>query len=603
MVHQTHRSTMTVLIMIAFVLSPSLIQSVSTRAAPVSAPLPVSGVAVPQLAVFDQAMQDYMAQRSIRGATLAVMKNGVVVLERGYGWQDRGQTRPLPPHALLRLASVTKPITAATIRNLARAGNLALSDKVFCRPSTVGTCWLRIEPFGTPDARLGDITIQHLLDHKGGWDRTVPKPDYPNGADPMFQPIYIAGKLGIPSPPSKQDTVRYMMGQPLDFTPGTHTAYSNFGYLLLGLIVEQVTGRSYTAYVQDTVFNPLGVADTEIELGRSLPQFRNLREPWYDHANWTGQCVFLPHLHVRHPDGGFYLEAMEAHGGLIASGRALLSFMQVYRLDGHLRAGSFEYTFFGAIAGTFTMVRQRPDGVNIAVLFNQNWDPSGLRYDVIRTVLDQAADAVLEWPGTAVPAPTVLPTTSPIATPIVESSCIATPTATHTRTPTPTHTPTATNTAVPPTRTATPTSTPTRTSPPTTTATPTMTPTRTTVPTMIPTTTPTHTPTTTRTSTPTSTATRTPTITNTAVLPTRTAMPTNIPTLSPTTTATKMPTMTPTRTATSPTPTRTVTPTHTPMPKVIATTTATMTPTTTNTPTSTTTDWHVFIPYVRHYHD
>src|SRR5206468_650130 len=155
------------------------------------------------------------------------------------GYQDRAQTEPLRPSALFRIASVTKPITAAVIQGLIAQGRLSLTDHAFALGQTGGGI-LHITAFGTPDPRLGDITVNHLLEHQGGWDRD-------KSPDPMFQAIQIATALTVPSPPSQNDTARYMMGRPLDFTPGKETHYSNFGYLLLGLIVEQITGEDYTA--------------------------------------------------------------------------------------------------------------------------------------------------------------------------------------------------------------------------------------------------------------------------------------------------------------------------------------------------------------------
>jgi Beta-lactamase len=248
---------------------------------------------------------------------------------------------------------------------------------------------LHITPFGTPDTRLKDITVQQLMDHQGGWDRDA-------SGDPMFESIMIANALGVPSPPSQTDTVRYMMGRPLDFTPGTKTVYSNFGYLLLGLIVEQITGTDYTAWVQQQILNPQGAASTEIQLGHSLPAQRNSREPWYSDFN-TAPNVFNPSVTVSSPDGGFYLEAMEAHGGLISSARAVAQFLRGYWISGFPRDNSSqEWLFFGSLPGTYALAHQRPDNVNIVVLMNQRADDDS--YSFIKQLTDSAADSIVTWP-------------------------------------------------------------------------------------------------------------------------------------------------------------------------------------------------------------
>jgi CubicO group peptidase (beta-lactamase class C family) len=353
---------------------------------------PITGAPVPELAIFDQVMQQFMADRHIQAGSLAIMKDGAVVFERGYGWLDQDQTTLLPPDALFRLASVVKPITAAAIRQLIDQGLLNPDDRVFCLPRSTSNCLLNISPFGTPDARAADITVQHLLDHKGGFDRDI-------SGDPMFQSMTIANQLGIASPPEKLDIARYMLGRPLDHTPGTVYAYSNFGYMLLGLIIEDITGLSYTDHIQQTIFAPLGIPSSEIELGRSLPTFRNPREPWYSDPGTTSS-VFDPALTVPWPDGGFYLEAMEAHGGLIASTNAILHFLQAFWISGEPRmTNDRDYWFFGSLPGTHTLARQRSDGVNIVALFNQRADSSGLDYDIIKQLLDDATDSVAVWPN------------------------------------------------------------------------------------------------------------------------------------------------------------------------------------------------------------
>lgn len=352
--------------------------------------LPVTGLAVPELAAFDEAMQNYMSERSIEAGLLAVMKDGVVVLERGYGWKDEAHTTQIPPDALMRIASVTKPITNAAIQRLIAQGELSVDDYVFCLDGNSSSCWLTITPFGTPDSRLKDVTIQHLLDHQGGWDREL-------SGDPMFDALETAEILNVPSPPSQQDTVRYMMGKSLDHTPGTTYAYSNFGYLLLGLIIEEATGQDYTAYIQDQLFAPLGVSDTEIELGRTLPADRNQREPWYDSV-WTANKVFPPHNLVPSPDGGWYLEAMEAHGGLISTPRALLAFAQAYWFNGLPREeNSQDWYAIGSLDGTYSMLRWRPDGVNIAVIVNSR--DQGPSHHNIKDELDAVANSIEVWPG------------------------------------------------------------------------------------------------------------------------------------------------------------------------------------------------------------
>ncbi len=329
--------------------------------------------------LFDEAMRQYMKERSIPAGTLAVSREGKLLLARGYGFADAQGRRPLSPDDPLRLASLTKPITAAAIHTLVREGKLSLDAKAF---PLLG---LKPLPGQQPDARLNDITIRHLLEHKGGWD-------YQQTFDPMFRPQEIAAALKEPGPAGPVDIIRYMMGQPLQFDPGSKVSYSNFGHCVLGRVIERVSGQTYLAYVRKTIFDPLGAQS--IELGRSLPQYRNPREPVY-HNPGKGRNIFDPQgkEEVPAPDGTFYLEAMDANGGLIASSRDVVRFLDAYWISGEPRHGNGrEYLLFGRLPGTFTMAMQRPNGVNLAALFNQDADPSGRDYHALQKMLREAAD-------------------------------------------------------------------------------------------------------------------------------------------------------------------------------------------------------------------
>jgi CubicO group peptidase (beta-lactamase class C family) len=330
-------------------------------------------------AVFDAAMRKFMKQRDIKAGTLAVSRDGKLLLARGYGFADAEGRRPIEPDDPMRLASVTKPITAAAIHTLVHQGKLSLDAKAF---PLLG---LKPPRGREPDPRLKDITVRHLLEHKGGWD-------HKKTFDPMFRPLEIAAELKGPAPAGPVDIIRYMMGQPLQFDPGSKVSYSNFGYCVLGRVIEKVSGQTYPAYVQKNIFAPLGVKS--VELGRSLPKYRNPREPIY-RGRGKGRNVLDPRSREEMPaaDGTFYLEAMDAHGGLIASSRDVLRFLDAYWISGEARQGNGRsQAFFGLLPGTFTLAMQRPNGVNVAAFFNQDADPSGRDYFQIGSLMQEAAD-------------------------------------------------------------------------------------------------------------------------------------------------------------------------------------------------------------------
>ncbi len=134
---------------------------------------PVTGVRVSRFAELDATMQSYMQSKGITAGMAAVMRNGVPIYHRAFGWDDQAKTIPRQPDAVMRLASVTKPLTAAAVRKLIAAGEFNLSSRVFGLDGP-GSGLLDHEAFGVPDPRLRDVTVEHLLRHRGGWDRDAP---------------------------------------------------------------------------------------------------------------------------------------------------------------------------------------------------------------------------------------------------------------------------------------------------------------------------------------------------------------------------------------------------------------------------------------------
>jgi N-acyl-D-amino-acid deacylase len=174
------------------------------------------------------------------------------------------------------------------------------------------------------DPRVRDITVRDLLYHAGGWDRAL------SGFDPPFAADRIAIALGERPPASSTMIVQFMLGQELDFDPGTRQVYSNVGYAVLGRIIEAVTGEAYDDYVRRAILEPAG-AHT-VELGRSLPEERAPDEVRY-HDPRRFLSMFPGRGMVSAPYGAFSIEAMDAHGGWIASAPDLLRLTARVDLD------------------------------------------------------------------------------------------------------------------------------------------------------------------------------------------------------------------------------------------------------------------------------
>jgi N-acyl-D-amino-acid deacylase len=388
-----------------------------------------SGVAAEKKSIsdaFDREMLAFMEPRRIPGGALAVVKGRRLVYAKGYGWADREKQVPMRPESLFRIASISKPITAAAVMQLVEQAKLKLEQPAF---ALLGSdyCASANSPL---DARIRRITLRNLLDHTGGWDRD-------KSFDPMFRCRSIAEKQGVPCPPGSRDIICYMLGQKLDFDPGSNYAYSNLGYCVLGRIIEKVTGLPYERHVKEKVLAPLGIS--RMRLGKSRESAPG-EVKYYTPDDGRTPSVF-DNSTVPWPYGGFCLEAMDAHGGWLASAVDLARFASGLEdpsacpiLQSSTLAAMYErppapvsrdpagkpnpsyygcgwmvrpvgsrgkanYWHTGSLPGTYTLLVRRSDGLSWAVLFNQRTEDEKLPDSVLDPAMHRAADAVAEWPS------------------------------------------------------------------------------------------------------------------------------------------------------------------------------------------------------------
>jgi CubicO group peptidase (beta-lactamase class C family) len=285
---------------------------------------------------------------------------------------------PMPENTPMRIASVEKPLTSAAIRRLItdQIGGLDFGDYIFDLGQPGGGI-LSYTPWnGLGDARLADITVRHCFDHMGGWNRDIA--NVCSRGDPMGDEVCIAEAMGIPSPPTRDDIVRYMLGQTLQFTPGTEYAYSNLGYMLLGRVIEQRSGTDPLGYLQSQILTPgMWVPRSEIFYGRSFDSQQSVREPTYFDDRMVTNVFDPDGADVWFPYGGFAIENMIGHGNYVASAAPLLIYMNHYQVGvggyaGTPLNGGASYTDLhgGTLPGTGTVLRQRSDGINYVLLFN-----------------------------------------------------------------------------------------------------------------------------------------------------------------------------------------------------------------------------------------
>ena len=276
--------------------------------------IPITGTAVPGMASFDLVVTDFMRKLAIPGGAVAVMRDGKLIYARGFGYADVENKTLVQPDALFRIASVSKTLTAAAIMKLVEEGKLQLDDRV-----APLLAYLAPAPGATVDPRWEQITIRHLLNHAGGWDRTKPI----GGFDPIDRPEIAAAAVGAPAPASSETLIRYMKGMPLDFNPGEKFAYSNFGYIVLGRVIERVSGMPYKEYVRTRVLEPVGANRTQ--QGRSHMTDALADEVrYYSPPSWNVNALMVPSVFpgeglVPLTYGGFHFEAGDASGGWVSS--------------------------------------------------------------------------------------------------------------------------------------------------------------------------------------------------------------------------------------------------------------------------------------------
>lgn len=288
---------------------------------PAEQEIPITGAAVPGMESYDRFIPALMRKYAIPGGAVAVLRDGKLIYARGFGYADVENRKPVDPDALFRIASVSKPITAVAIMKLVEDGRLALDDRVAPLIADLAPA-----PGATVDPRWDEITIRQLLHHTGGWDRD--RPD--GGFDPMFRPAIAAAAVGAPAPASAETIIRYMKGMPLDFDPGAKFAYSNFGYAILGRVIERVSGMPYEAFVRARVLQPVGAKRTRqgrTRLQDALPGEVKYYFPGAALNSSLVPSVFPGEGMVPATYGGFYLEALDSHGGWVSSTVDLLRFL------------------------------------------------------------------------------------------------------------------------------------------------------------------------------------------------------------------------------------------------------------------------------------
>jgi CubicO group peptidase (beta-lactamase class C family) len=223
------------------------------------------------------AVDDYikkaLSRQHIPGLSLVVLRDGKVIKAKGYGLASLELGVPARPETVYELASATKPFVATAIMLLMQDGKIDLEDKVSKYLENTPKAWK-------------DITVRHLLSHTSGIKD------------------YLADlRRDFPHDTSPEKFIRAVMREPLNFAPGEKWAYSNTGYVLLGMVVLKASGKPYDAFLQERVFRPLGMGATRRDSPDEVVPNRAAGYLWAGPGGLRN-AEFLKYLEMNHGDRG-----------------------------------------------------------------------------------------------------------------------------------------------------------------------------------------------------------------------------------------------------------------------------------------------------------
>ncbi len=346
---------------------------------------PVSGKAAPGTEALDKLIVSLLSRHGIHGASLAVAKEGKLLFARGYGWANLATEEPVRPETLFGVASCSKTFTAAAVLKLVEQGKLSLDDRPFKMLAHI-----KPQRGVSVDPRIYDITVRQLLNHSGGWDSQ-------KSGDPVNWTTEMQMKRGDKTPVSPETLISIGMSARLDFEPGTDSKYSNYGYIVLGEVIEKASGQTYEKYVKEHVLAPAGAKSGTLHALNS-GYFKNEARRYL-----AGTDTELPPWKQKYSDaaGGWAISSIDMLRFLTAldgsRGKPLLSekmFQQMIavppkplgkRENGtHIGLGwdsvavvEKEYGYFkdGSWYGMRSFMKRQPNGVNWVLLFNASLQP------------------------------------------------------------------------------------------------------------------------------------------------------------------------------------------------------------------------------------
>jgi D-alanyl-D-alanine carboxypeptidase len=219
----------------------------------------------------DSYIETQMRHLHIPAISLAVVRGGRVVKTKGYGLANIEAGSAATPTTVYEIGSVTKQFTAAAVMMLVEEGKIGLDEKITKYIPGAPQAWDR-------------ITIRHLLSHTSGIRNHVAVPGYLN----IFKT-----NLSFETTPARAELLREFFKLPMEFEPGQTWAYDNTGYYLLGLVIEQASGKSDYQFLDERIFKPLGMNATRSTDPRPVVPNRASGYEWVG-DKYENRPVLLP---------------------------------------------------------------------------------------------------------------------------------------------------------------------------------------------------------------------------------------------------------------------------------------------------------------------
>lgn len=323
----------------------------------------------------DNSISSLMSNHNIPGLQLVIVKDEELVYAKSFGLANEDNDQLVNNESLFRIASISKPITAIGILKLAEMSLLSLDDTVFGTEGILGTDYGKI-PYSDD---IEQITVRHLLEHKSGWTN-IP-------FDPMFSDITF----------NHSQLISDMLdNRPLATSPGSIYYYSNFGYCVLGRIIEKVSNTTYESFIKQNLFLPIDIINMEIA-GNTIDEIYTNEVVYYDQEN------FSPYL--------MNVERMDSHGGWIASATDLAKLLS--RIDRNTKRedlvnqNSLQELYFGfqtwlhsgSLPGTSSTISRLDDSFSYVILANTRTEPFDEIINNMNTTIQLEISSRSEWPS------------------------------------------------------------------------------------------------------------------------------------------------------------------------------------------------------------